>query len=227
MRLRGGRFCFLGAFACVLLFMRYLTNEHAKRIGVHENVAINFEHSCDQPPNDGIVRRDSGLCGNSSWPSCCVPVFLIIVVFSAPNNLVERTAIRNSWARMPQGGSLNSQYHGVSLYNGKNLVKTVFLLGQVEKEALRQLVRIEAKQYGDIVIGSFIDSYRNLTLKIKLGLTWAYLQCNFKYLLKTDDDSFVNTIGLVKRLWNSPRKNFYFGRCSFGAKVVRKRGHKW
>ena len=227
MKLQSRCFYFLGAFTCVLLFTWYLTNKLAKRIGVHENVAINFEHSCDQPPNDGIVPRDSGLCGNSSWPSCCLPVFLVIVVLSAPRNLAERTAIRNSWARIPQDKPLNSQYHGVSFCNGKNVVNTVFLLGQVEKEALHQLVRLEAKHYGDVVIGSLIDSYRNLTLKIKLGLTWAYLQCNFKYLLKTDDDSFVNTIGLVKRLWNSPRKNFYFGRCFSTAKVVRKRGHKW
>ena len=213
---------FLGLLVYLLLLSWYLSDY---LIGKWlKSVPINVKHRSN---TGGIVRLGSRAHRDSQWPSCRIPIFLVIVVLSAPKNHVRRTAIRETWARMPQNGSLSFQYLGEEMYNGTRLVKTVFLLGQVQNEALSQSIRTEAKYYGDIVIGSFIDSYQNLTLKVKVGFTWAYLQCNFKYLMKTDDDSFVNTNGLVKWLWNSPKKDFYTGKCYFGKAVVRKTGHKW
>ncbi|RWS06294.1 beta-1:3-galactosyltransferase 5-like protein [Dinothrombium tinctorium] len=51
----------------------------------------------------------------------------------------------------------------------------------------------ESHKYGDIVQGAFYDSYRNLTLKHIMGLTWALKYCSQSQLvLKIDDDIFVN-----------------------------------
>uniref|UniRef100_A0A8C9JC21 Hexosyltransferase n=1 Tax=Panthera tigris altaica TaxID=74533 RepID=A0A8C9JC21_PANTA len=59
----------------------------------------------------------------------------------------------------------------------------------------------EAATRGDILQAAFRDSYRNLTLKTLIGLSWAYKHCSMaRYILKTDDDVFVNVPELVSEL---------------------------
>lgn len=154
--------------------------------------------------------------------NCYDPVFLVIVVSSAPNNFERRSAIRNTWAR----AILDVEHNGTR-GDYTELVTTVFLLGQAKDELLRKLVATEAKYYGDVVTGSFLDSYRNLTLKTKLGFEWVNRRCKFEYFLKTDDDIFVNINGLVKWLRSLPRENLYTGRCAFNKSVIRIPNHKW
>lgn len=49
-------------------------------------------------------------------------------------------------------------------------------------------VATEAKQYNDLIVGEFNDTYRNLTLKTLTGLSWVSQHC-----LHT---SFVVKVGL-------------------------------
>ena len=47
--------------------------------------------------------------------------------------------------------------------------------------------------------GSFVDSYNNMTLKTLNILTWYAKKCDhIPYLLKTDDDMYINTDNLYK-----------------------------
>ena len=160
-------------------------------------------------------------------PRCKTPVFVVIVVFSSPKNIEKRSVIRSTWGEIKNTDSniTNIVLKG-SYGNPKRLIKTVFLLGKTDKET-QNSIEIESEYYNDIVIGSFKDSYGNLTLKAKLGLEWAYKFCNFKYYLKTDDDVFVYSKGLVKWLWQLPREGIYTGRCDFNKTVIRVPGHKW
>lgn len=85
-------------------------------------------------------------------------------------------------------------------------MQTLFLLGEpsgrhpawgshendLERESVAQ---------GDILQAAFQDSYRNLTLKTLSGLSWADRHCPMaRYVLKTDDDVFVNVPELVSEL---------------------------
>ncbi|XP_004617782.2 beta-1,3-galactosyltransferase 4 [Sorex araneus] len=129
---------------------------------------------------------NEGACGGPG-----APPFLLILVCSALHNLNQRNAIRASWGGLRQARGLG--------------VRTLFLLGQpgpghppgASQEELQQ----EAAARGDILQAAFVDTYRNLTLKTLSGLTWADRHCPAaRYILKTDDDVFVNVPELVSEL---------------------------
>ncbi len=160
------------------------------------------------------------------FPRCKTPVFVLIVVFSAPKNFEQRSIIRSTWAETKHMDLYINNNIIEESYTGKSVVKTVFLLGQTN-ERTQSIIKIESEYYNDIVIGSFTDSYGNLTLKAKLGLEWAQQSCKFQYYLKTDDDVFVYSKGVVKWLSQLPRERVYTGRCDFNTKAIRTAGHKW
>ncbi|CAG5127333.1 unnamed protein product, partial [Candidula unifasciata] len=77
----------------------------------------------------------------------------------------------------------------------------------------------EASTFGDIVQENYLDSYRNLTLKSVSILRWVNLFCpNTKYILKVDDDVYMNIPFLMSSLdefivASSPPSAFIIG-CS-------------
>ncbi|XP_020855044.1 beta-1,3-galactosyltransferase 4 [Phascolarctos cinereus] len=117
-------------------------------------------------------------------------VFLLILVSTAPEHQEQRDAIRASW-----GGLQEIQGH---------LVRTLFILGEPDNSHggnIKEVLKWEAQIEGDIVQAAFTDSYRNLTLKTLSGLAWAARYCpNVHYVLKTDDDVYINVPGLVAEL---------------------------
>ncbi|XP_043856494.1 beta-1,3-galactosyltransferase 4 isoform X2 [Dromiciops gliroides] len=128
-------------------------------------------------PNVGVCR------GSSSQ------LFLLILVSTAPEHQEQRDAIRASW-----GGLRELQGH---------LIRTLFVLGEPDDrwENIKEVLKWEAQVEGDIVQAAFMDSYRNLTLKTLSGLAWAARYCpDVRYVLKTDDDVYINVPGLVAEL---------------------------
>ncbi|KAK2492330.1 hypothetical protein MC885_010553 [Smutsia gigantea] len=119
------------------------------------------------------------------------PPFLLILVCTAPDNLNQRNAIRASWGGLRKVRGLR--------------VQTLFLLGEpsrvpTQRSHENDLAQESATQ-GDILQAAFLDSYRNLTLKTLSGLNWADKHCPMaRYILKTDDDVFVNVPELVSEL---------------------------
>ncbi|XP_055988436.1 beta-1,3-galactosyltransferase 4 [Sorex fumeus] len=133
-----------------------------------------------------FLIANEGACGGPG-----APPFLLILVCSAVDHLNQRNAIRASWGGLRQARGLR--------------VRTLFLLGQpgpghpagAAQEALEQ----ESAAKGDILQAAFLDTYRNLTLKTLSGLNWADKHCPAaRYILKTDDDVFVNVPELVSEL---------------------------
>ena len=110
-------------------------------------------------------------------------IFLLIYVFSSRGNGLTRLAIRQNW------GSVRE-------YGGEH-VRVVFLIGQ-SNDGFDSFLLKESEQYGDIIVGNFQDSYKNLTYKSIMGLHWVTNYCNStRYVLRTDDDVVVNTYKLV------------------------------
>ncbi|NXD32714.1 B3GT4 galactosyltransferase, partial [Spelaeornis formosus] len=59
----------------------------------------------------------------------------------------------------------------------------------------------EWRQHGDILQGDFADTYGNLTRKTLLLLRWARACCaGSPFLLKADDDVFVNVPAVTQHL---------------------------
>ncbi|XP_014480263.1 PREDICTED: beta-1,3-galactosyltransferase 1-like isoform X2 [Dinoponera quadriceps] len=126
---------------------------------------------------------------------CLPPPYLLIIICSAVANHEARVAIRNTWA---------NKYNLDHSYN--SAVKIAFLLGQTDNDTLNNLIVEESSQYNDIVQERFFDTYNNLTLKSVMMLKWVTSNCDqAKYLMKTDDDMFVNIPLLLQTLRKLPQ----------------------
>lgn len=88
---------------------------------------------------------------------------------------------------------------GVSLFPAGGDVDPAFNLREEELDELQMRLVNESEVYGDIIQESFIDSYNNLTLKTIMMLKWVTNNCDgrVKYIMKCDDDTFVNVPNLV------------------------------
>lgn len=130
--------------------------------------------------------------------ACGQEYFLLNLVASAPNNFERRRDIRITW--------------GVD-YAIKPRWKTMFLVGKPRKEENATRLAKEERIFGDLVRGDYYDHYWNQTRKVQMAFEWAHKYCNFSYLLKVDDDVFVDIKRLVSHLSKptTPRKKYYMG----------------
>ena len=114
-------------------------------------------------------------------------IFLLTYVHSAPAHHKRRMAIRETWGHPKNFPEF--------------IHRVVFLMGKSKEHALQEALQMESDMYGDIIQEDFIDSYRNLTYKAIEGLKWISHHCaHARFILKTDDDIFVNIFTLVAHL---------------------------
>ncbi|XP_058066186.1 beta-1,3-galactosyltransferase brn [Anopheles bellator] len=156
--------------------------------------------------DDGSLMRD-GLAVRSA-PSA--PLVLVLV-HSAPDNVYKRNTIRSTWGR-PDGRA-----------------RLIFLLGAVNTSTAQRAIEEESRTYDDIVQGSFVDAYRNMTYKHVMALKWYTYHCpGARYVLKTDDDVFINAPVLYDVLERvAPQRKLLL--CQLVTKLSVKRTHrsKW
>ncbi|CAG9841011.1 unnamed protein product [Diabrotica balteata] len=104
-----------------------------------------------------------------------VPLLVLILVHSAPLNFRKRQTIRTTWGQV-----------------GENK-KLLFLIADPGSTRKQKKIEVENAQFGDIIQGNFKDSYKNLTYKHIMALKYFVYHCpHAKFLLKTDDDVFIN-----------------------------------
>lgn len=114
-----------------------------------------------------------------SQPPCNSNIKALILVHSAPENIKKRSVIRQTW------GSQFSSYRPFRI---------IFLLGKVNTQNLQIQLELENSVHSDILQGSFIDAYRNMTYKHVMAFKFYTYSCpNAQILIKVDDDVFVNT----------------------------------
>ncbi|MBN3308478.1 B3GN3 acetylglucosaminyltransferase, partial [Amia calva] len=142
------------------------------------------------------------------------PIFLLLAIKSVAANADQREAIRNTWGR--QG-----------LWGGR-VVRRVFLLGQSIGQGRDQAeaqVAEETARYGDILEWGFHDSFFNVTLKELLFWRWFEEECatGVHYVLKGDDDVFVNTDRVLAflALQAGPSERLYVGQAIVNTYPVR------
>jgi len=121
----------------------------------------------------------SNLSSNSSSSSTPHMKFLLLIT-SARKNILQRRLIRK--------------------YAPKNF-KKVFVLGRNSKLKIGSNIHDEYDKHGDLIIGNFVDSYENLTIKTEVALTYTLKHCQQSFssvdlIVKMDDDMVVNFHGL-------------------------------
>ena len=65
------------------------------------------------------------------------------------------------------------------------VTRLVFLLGATENVTLQEEIIAESREHGDLVQGSILDTYRNLTYKSVMGHVWV------RYGQDADNEKFT------------------------------------
>ncbi|XP_040191678.1 beta-1,3-galactosyltransferase 5-like [Rana temporaria] len=130
-------------------------------------------------------------------PRCQTELLLLILVTSKPDHGDSRKAIRRTWAS-PAGGAAGEW-------------QVVFLVGRTLDVELDWRIHNEQKANCDLLMGDYLDSHRNRTLKVMHGMKWAVDRCRPRYILKTGDDCFVNTLHLPPFLRGRGAAHLYAG----------------
>lgn len=135
---------------------------------------------------------------------------LINSAASSDSHYYKRMAIRNTWGKPI----------------GRNQWKIAFFLGKTNKQSVDEKRLLEAKSYGDMIIGDFPDTYRNITQKLMMAFRWASQQ-KYQFLLKTDDDVYINIPSLISWIKRNldPQKPFYAG-VLYRTNIIRDPSHR-
>lgn len=139
----------------------------------------------------------------------------LFIITSLHDHFQRREALRSTWLKYT--------------VNNTSTLRYLFILGQCLNTSLRQMVLQENAIHGDIIEVDFVESYRNLTLKTMLGLKFAVSYCDHaKFVMKTDDDVFVNVPVLMKILKYDKRitNKTVFGKC-IRSLPIRDKLSKW
>lgn len=128
-------------------------------------------------------------------------IFLLSLIFSSPGNRTRRDLIRKTW------GDMTSVQ--------KHPILTLFALGMPILASTQKEIDQESYTNNDIIEGIFLDSAENQTLKIITMTQWAVTFCpNALFILKVDEDVFVNLLSLISYLLNlkAHLEDIYVGR---------------
>lgn len=123
---------------------------------------------------------------------------LLVIVTSAVDHSEARNAIRKTWGKF-------------AIERGAYLL---FLIGNTVDEELQHKIDAEDAQFEDILQGRYIDNYFNLTLKTISMMKWISEKCNkVKYVLKVDDDMFINMQHITDFSETRTFKKVIIGKC--------------
>ena len=128
--------------------------------------------------------------------SCPYHVFILILVSTNAKNFERRALIRRTWgfdtAIFPRW-------------------RTVFLLGKNDNFAEMKKIAHESTKYKDMIHADYKEDFWNMTMKVAMGFEWATKHCKYDYMLKADDDVFVNVFRLLYYLSSSniPKSNLF------------------
>ncbi|XP_057313527.1 UDP-GalNAc:beta-1,3-N-acetylgalactosaminyltransferase 1-like [Hydractinia symbiolongicarpus] len=153
-------------------------------------------------------------------PKCKPGLDLIIILTTRPGAFYNRAAIRNSWGR------IDSKINQHSFRTSSFTYKTVFTVGRDANSKVEKLVEEENKYFKDILRLDYQDTYENLPNKTVLTLEWIADNCQPRYILKTDDDCFVNVVAIAPWLKRLDPDILYVGKKNDYMPVIRDPLHR-
>lgn len=136
---------------------------------------------------------------------------VFIAINSAPGNVLRRKAIRETWLKTLNDGKLIRgsgdrviQVAGFAFFIGNSTPKTD--------------LTEEREQFKDILQIDMLDTYYNISIKVAGLLNWIDTRCRgVDFVLKTDDDMYVNMINLANFLHPIDKKDVrLYGKLTHG-----------
>uniref|UniRef100_A0A0K2TXX4 Hexosyltransferase n=1 Tax=Lepeophtheirus salmonis TaxID=72036 RepID=A0A0K2TXX4_LEPSM len=129
-------------------------------------------------PQTMIIENDKGIANSTTK--------ILIICHSAVENFMERTTIRETW-----GSAMDSLP-----------IMLIFILGKTKNPLIQRKIHNEALLNNDLLQENFIDTYDNLSLKSVFMLKYLKFlndsQIDIKFILKIDDDCYLNPNSLFK-----------------------------
>ncbi len=101
------------------------------------------------------------------------------------------------------------------------------------EQALYMQVAKEVDQHTDIVFVNHKTNYNSILFKTYYVLEYAVTNYDVKFVLKTDDDAFINIDPLMSQLHllciteECRNERIYMGRMAKESEVLLQPGHKW
>ncbi|XP_041379523.1 beta-1,3-galactosyltransferase 5-like [Gigantopelta aegis] len=166
-----------------------------------------FEH------NFKYIIQNEAVCNSLEKNST---IDLIVLVFTVHGHFQQRNILRQTWLLVSK--------------ENKGTIRYVFLLGDTKDEDLSKKVEEENDVHHDIIKESFVDSYQNLTYKTIMGFKWVTNFCSkARFVMKTDDDMYVNLPALVPVLVKEETtlQSSVGGSCNLNAQPIREKNSKW
>ncbi|OWF51150.1 beta-1,3-galactosyltransferase 5-like [Mizuhopecten yessoensis] len=115
------------------------------------------------------------------------PVDILIYFQTRWDHFQRRSVLRETWASSKTFKDIH--------------IRAIFVLGRSTAKEDQVKINNENLLYHDIIQGDFIDSIANLTMKSILAMKWINENCiQAKYILKADDDMFVNIFATIEYL---------------------------
>ena len=195
----------------------------------HESVSPSSYESVSPSSHESVSPSSHESVSNSSphladayslLPNIsCSNRVLVIGVCSAVIHRDKRTAIRKTWG---QKFRLNSYE-----------INIVFIIGMPTRGSkyrnIESIILNEGNKYQDILQISTVDRSDNLSAKSLAFFGWAREFCtNIEFLLKCDDDVFVNILQLYKLLSDiETNHNVIIGHVISNARPIKNKLHKW
>ena len=92
------------------------------------------------------------------------------------------------------------------MHQGKHLQK-FFVIGRKKNEDFSQALLDEIEEFDDFVIGDFVDSYLNLTMKTFVAHTFAAEHCHqAEWVIMHDDDAIIDWRKALKLLLENTKQ---------------------
>ncbi|KAK6964336.1 beta-1 3-galactosyltransferase 1 [Biomphalaria glabrata] len=191
----------------LILLNNKLSNKDSNTASEHLDHVTNVLN----PHSFKLINKPNVSCNNSE---------LVICVLSKRNNFHTRRTIRETW--------------GSYAYDRRNNASLIFFIGsEIPSTTLldsdQPMVDTESNILGDILQEEYIDSYNNLSLKTVSILKWVTFQCpKSKFILKSDDDMFINVPLLVRKLREIEHRlpQFVMGSVRYHEKPSRQKSSK-
>lgn len=179
----------------------------------HQNVTAIKDYSYDQLGCRSIYENVSPEHKTRliTKMKCANDYTMIVLVSSNISHFDRRTLIRHTWG--------NNRYSSEG-----DKWKVFFLVGTTKDETVMRKLSCEAEMFKDIILGDTVEGFFNLTYKVQMGFEWSLKYCNYKFLIKADDDVFVNidTAFNFLRDGEVPKTTLYAGNVNYDSPVVRK-----
>lgn len=165
-----------------------------------------------QLPPSMSLQNGTGTAGGGLQPSALNPFCeLFVLVISSHEHQQQRAMIRQTWMQWQMWGNAAG---------GNAIVR--FVVGSSDlTSAQNEALTREFEQHSDLIfLDHVVDSYEHMSKKVLASFEWL-LEDNIdcRYVMKTDDNSFVRLDLVLEQIDLMPRQRFYWGYFSNNAQI--------